>query len=166
MKEKKGCRVWEWKSEHIAKRLSELGEEEFDSEVKPKKIRKRRQELLRQRQQPNLWNQPSPPSVMYDDQGLSLETRVKLSAEEEEQLLSHLFMPEPASPDGDLMDISESLPSSRRASNQQELSQAQSERVAKQACEQLIARQHRDNTSYYGSQYSGQQLNHHQMSQG
>lgn len=160
MKEKGGCRAWDWKTEHIAKRLAELGEEPYDEESKPSKIRKKRKELQLQREQPNLWNQPSPPPAVYDEQGFSLQTRVNLSLGEEDQLFHNLFVPEPDSSEPDTMDISESGPTSRRASNQ-DLDQAYSEHVAKQACEQMIAQQHRDNNSYYNSQYSGQQSYHH-----
>ncbi|KAH8195161.1 hypothetical protein TruAng_010667 [Truncatella angustata] len=162
MKEKGGCRYWEWKPEHIAKRLAELGEEEFDPETKPKTIRRRRKETQRQRtQQPNLWNQPSPPSAMYDGHGLSTETRINLTAEQEEQLFRNLFEPEPESPVPENTEISESTPPSRRVSTHQELNQAQSERVAKQACDKMIAKQQQqpprqhDNMSYYNNQFAG-----------
>lgn len=161
MKEKGGCRAWDWKMEHIAKRLVELGEEEFDPEMKPKKTRRRRKELQRQRQQPNLWNQPSPPSAYYDQQGLSTATRNELTAEEQERIFSSLFIEEQESQDVDAMDTLEPVPDSRRSSTQRELNQAHSERVAKQACEQLIAQQQQGSASFYQSQYTSQQNNTH-----
>ncbi|ETS74790.1 hypothetical protein PFICI_13274 [Pestalotiopsis fici W106-1] len=155
MKEKKGCRVWDWKPEHIAKRLSELGEEEYDPDLKPKKIRRRRKEIQREKGQPNLWAEPSPPSAVYDERGLSLQTRNNLSSEEEERLLEAFFVPEEESPANhpDAMDLSGSFPHSRRTSAQQD---HQSERVAKQACDQMIA-QHSETTPYYDSSSRGQQ---------
>ncbi|KAK6074166.1 hypothetical protein SCUP515_06556 [Seiridium cupressi] len=155
MKEKGGCRAWNWRPEQVATRLVELGEEE--SHVSTKITRKRREELLRQRQNPNLWAQPSPPSALYDEQGLSVQTRGNLSAEEEEQLFTRLFVPESESEtsDPDLMDTTESDPASGRTNVQRGLSEAHSGRVAKQACEQLLAQQHQA-SPYYNHQYSGQ----------
>lgn len=156
MKEKKGCRVWDWKPEHIAKRLSELGEEEYDPDLKPKKIRRRRKEIQREKGQPNLWAEPSPPSAVYDERGLSLQTRNNLSPEEEERLLEAFFEPEKESPEEnpDAMDLSGPYPDSRRASAQQD---HHSERVAKHACDQMIAQQHSEATPYYDSSSRGQQ---------
>ncbi|KAI0170458.1 hypothetical protein BJ166DRAFT_195897 [Pestalotiopsis sp. NC0098] len=157
MKEKKGCRVWDWKPEHVAKRLSELGEEEYDPDLKPKKIRRRRKEIQRERGQPNLWAQPSPPSAVYDERGLSMQTRNNLSSEEEQRLLEAFFVPEEQSPeDPEAMDVSPSYPDSRRASAQHG---AQSERVAKQACDQMISQQHHDTASpYYDDSFRGQHI--------
>lgn len=162
MREKGGCAYWDWKAEHIAKRLAELGEEEFDPEVKPKKIRRRRKEILRQREQPNLWNKPSPPGAIYDDNGFSMSTRVNLTAEQEEQLFENMFVPEPESSEADDMDISESTAGSRRVSTQQEYCHVPSERVAKQVCQRMITQQH-GNVSYYGNHYSPSE-NHQHMS--
>ncbi|ORY55441.1 uncharacterized protein BCR38DRAFT_414894 [Pseudomassariella vexata] len=137
MREKGGCRAWDWKPMHVIKRSVELGLEEWDPELgNVKKSKKKRKQSGPSTV--NLWQNNAEPDVLYDDQGLSISTSVMMSNEQEEQLFAKWDQPEPETPEPDPMQgVTEHRPSVSRASTEMELNQAQSERVAKQACKQL-----------------------------
>jgi hypothetical protein len=161
MKARGGCQLWDWKPCHVAKRLVELGEEDYDPKLDGKGARRRRKERKRQQElqgqqdhqaQPGLWNQ-------YDEQGRGAHTTSRLTTEEEETLFERFYAGEDESPEPELMHIAEYEPAAGHAGIDQDVGHAQSSRVAKQACDQMIARQHMDNVpSFYRNQHPG----HHQ----
>ncbi|KAI1844544.1 hypothetical protein JX266_009217 [Neoarthrinium moseri] len=156
MKERNnGSMAWDWKPPHIIKRLVELGEEEYDPEGNGEKGRKSRKKKQSQRTQAITWN-PTPGSeanVLYDDEAMRRRARASLSVEEADMLFNNVWQPEMEPEEPDLMQISEPESSMRHPSAEQDMNQAHSERVAKQACQQLMAKQHRDTSSFYGSPF-------------
>ncbi|KAI0126532.1 hypothetical protein BJ170DRAFT_409826 [Xylariales sp. AK1849] len=99
MKEKGGCVFWDWKPPIIAKRLIELGEEEYNPRGNGKKARRAREALMSQQSTDNLWNAQLPPNAIYDDEGMCIQTRVTMTSEEEDLLIQTLIESEPESPD-------------------------------------------------------------------
>ncbi|KAI1205383.1 uncharacterized protein F4807DRAFT_464672 [Annulohypoxylon truncatum] len=136
MKEKYGgCQAWEWKDGHILKRLMELGIEEFDPEDITKKPRRKPKKAMSKRpgsKQP--WVAPNMP--LYSEDG-----RI-ISSEQENYILENYCKPDPDSPDPNamqgVMEHPNPLPS--RGSIDRDPGESRSERVAKQACEQLLSK--------------------------
>ncbi|KAI0384152.1 hypothetical protein F5Y04DRAFT_278155 [Hypomontagnella monticulosa] len=136
MKEKYGgCQAWEWKEGHILKRLVDLGIEEFDPEDVTKKPRRKSKKTMGKRtttKQP--WVAPSV-SLPYEDGHT-------ITSEQENYILEHYCKPDPDSPDPDAMHGVVEHPNSlsARGSIDRDPGENRSERVAKQACEQLLSR--------------------------
>ncbi|KAI0473685.1 hypothetical protein GGR56DRAFT_545349 [Xylariaceae sp. FL0804] len=133
MKEYGGCRVWDWKEGHIAKRLVELGFDEFDADEANKKLRRQRKAAMRKssdggEQQQRAPGMGGPPTVTSDQENYIMEQYCKPERES----------PEP----GGAMEGLPELPPLRGPSDQQqqESAQDQSSRVAKQACDSILAK--------------------------
>ncbi|KAL7620346.1 hypothetical protein AAE478_009340 [Parahypoxylon ruwenzoriense] len=154
MKEKYGgCQAWEWKEGHILKRLVELGLEEFDPDDVKKPRRKKRTTGKRPSdKQP--WTNPGAPFPCEEDART-------VTSEQEKYILEHYCKPDTESPDPDVMlgvvEHPHSL--SNRGSIDRELMESRSGRVAKQTCEQLLAK---GNDQIYGALSMDE--NHHRMS--
>ncbi|KAI2472525.1 hypothetical protein F4781DRAFT_444915 [Annulohypoxylon bovei var. microspora] len=137
MKEKYGgCQAWEWKDGHILKRLMELGIEEFDPEdVTKKPRRKTRKAMNRRSTSKQSWVAPNIPLSYGEDGRL-------ISSEQENYILENYCKPDPDSPDPNamhgVMEHPNPLPS--RGSIDRDPGESRSERVAKQACEQLLSK--------------------------
>jgi hypothetical protein len=148
MKERGGGKIWEWKDLHIIKRLADLGEEEFNPQGDGKKARRSRQKSQRRQSALNLW--PPPQDAMYNEENLSIQTQATMSSEEEDQLLQNLFKQEDESPGPDMMlGLSDDEPSRSHTSADMDMNQSHSERVAKQACDQMIALHQRNNSQFF-----------------
>ncbi|KAH8682414.1 hypothetical protein BX600DRAFT_430296 [Xylariales sp. PMI_506] len=159
MKERGGCRAWDWRPAHIVKRLVELGEEELDVSPSSNKARKKRKQVQRLRAGTNVVNATPAPNAVYDDEGLCIESHTTLTVEETDMLLSNLL-----DTDLELEDIQDEEESATQASTKQRSTVArannkgtnkkQSERVAKQACEKLIAKHQGGPLLYHGNRQS------------
>lgn len=148
MKKLGGCRVWEWKDFNIIKRMAELGMEEFNAEGDGKKARKSRQKAQHRQSEANLW--PPPPNAMYDEEGSSMQTQATLTSEDEDQLFQNFFKIEAESPGPDLMQgISDEEPPLPHASADRDMNQSHGERVARNACDQMIALHQRNNNQFF-----------------
>lgn len=163
MKEKYGgCQAWEWKEGHILKRLVDLGIEEFDPEDATKKPRRKSKKSISKQQQRSTtgkqqsWADPNAP-FPYEEDGRTI------TAEQENYILETYCKPEPDSPipDAIMQGVMEHPPNalSTGGSPDKDAGESQSERVAKHACEQLLAK--RGDQLYVAFPMDG---NHHQMS--
>lgn len=161
MKARGGCQLWDWGRDNVIKRLVELGEEEYDSELdgkaasRKRKLRRRKQDQELDTQQHDRAN-PSTSSSHYDEQGRGIHKVAALTAEETEALFQRFYEAEEETPEPDMMHMAEYEQDACQVSAGQEAGQAQSSRVARQACSQLIARQQRDHLSpFYGNPSPG-----------
>ncbi|KAI5922115.1 hypothetical protein F4810DRAFT_307107 [Camillea tinctor] len=128
MKDFGGCEAWEWKECHLAKRLVELGYDEFDPQESTKKPRRQRRKTMRS--QPSAtWDQ-SMNSLAYEENGQPV------TAEQEDYLFHQFCKPDPdAAGRESVQNISDHASIGiKRNSNDN-----QSARVAKQACQQMLA---------------------------
>ncbi|KAI1392775.1 uncharacterized protein F4822DRAFT_140418 [Hypoxylon trugodes] len=136
MKEKYGgCQAWEWKEGHILKRLIDLGIEEFDPEDVTKKPRRKSKKAMSKRPTgKQSWANPTV-TLPYEDGR-------EISSEQENYILENYCKPDPESPDPDamngIMEHPNTLPT--RGSTERDPGESRSERVAKQACEQLLSK--------------------------
>lgn len=190
MKENGGCRVWDWKPQHIEAMLVKLGVEEATVDEKTGN-RRRNKKLARRRttstqnthqhhthnmmndwpnalglhpgyhQHPHMAHQQHRASFdMLADDGIAPPA---FSHEQENEILDQIYSKQPPhaessmSPDmgfhndnddGNSNSNSNSRPSTRG------LGHNQSERVAKQACEQLIQHQHQARNMNMGHVYA------------
>ncbi|KAI1774707.1 hypothetical protein F4818DRAFT_70479 [Hypoxylon cercidicola] len=137
MKEKYGgCQAWDWKEGHVVKRLIDLGIEEFDPEdVTKKPRRKSKKAMSKQRPAGKQWAAPNG-TLPYEEEGRTI------SAEQEKYILEHYCKPEPDCSNLDAMQGIMEHPNSlsTKGSPEKDAGENQSERVAKQACEQLLAK--------------------------
>ncbi|OTA82921.1 hypothetical protein M434DRAFT_188481 [Hypoxylon sp. CO27-5] len=137
MKEKYGgCQAWDWKEGHILKRLMDLGIEEFDPEDVTKKPRRKSKKAMNKRltgKQP--WVAPNV-GLPYEEEGRSI------SSEQENYILENYCKPDPDFEDPDAMNgiVEHPNPIPPRASTERDPGESRSERVAKQACEQLLSK--------------------------
>ncbi|GAP84333.1 hypothetical protein SAMD00023353_0701480 [Rosellinia necatrix] len=129
MKAKGGRRVWDWNDGSIAKRLVQMGVDEIDDQDPVKRTRRKRKSTVRQKSGGEPW--VGCVNIQYNS-----EPR-ELTAEEDELLMEAFCKQEPESPLSDIMEHSaiSNVDSDRNSSD------GQSARVAKQACDQMLARQ-------------------------
>ncbi|KAI1448676.1 hypothetical protein F5Y02DRAFT_277885 [Annulohypoxylon stygium] len=136
MKEKYGgCQAWEWKEGHILKRMVELGIEEFDPEDVSKKPRRKMRKVTNKRSSKDQpWGTPNMPLYPEHDQ--------IISSEQENYILANYCKLDPGSPDPNAMHgvIEHPNPVSSRGSIERDPGESRSERVAKQACDQLLSK--------------------------
>ncbi|KAH9993280.1 hypothetical protein F4779DRAFT_631890 [Xylariaceae sp. FL0662B] len=151
MKEFGGCQAWEWKEGHIVKRLVELGIEEFDPKDVSKKPR-RQKNAARKQSTSGPWTASSMP-FPYQEQAHTV------TSEQEDFLLEQYCKPDPDTPEPDPM-VTGNLAAQSGRSNERSHGEAQSERVAKQACEQMLAKR---GDQLYGNLPMGGDHHHHQM---
>lgn len=135
-----GCQAWEWKEGHIAKRMVELGLEEFDPEDVTKKPRRKSKKAMNKHRPTGKQQQWAAPNA----NGPYEEHIYTLTAEQENQIWTQYCKPEPDSPNSDafqgVMEHPNSTLSTRASPDHKDAGENQSERVAKQACEQLLAK--------------------------
>lgn len=139
MKEKYGgCQAWEWKEGHILKRLVDLGIEEFDPEDVTKKPRRKSKKATSKRSSTKSWASPSS-SLPYEEDNRTIST---ISSEQENYILEHYCKPDPESSDPDVMNGVLEHPNTLppKGSADGDPGESRSERVAKQACEQILSR--------------------------
>ncbi|KAI0187894.1 hypothetical protein EV127DRAFT_410043 [Xylaria flabelliformis] len=129
MKEKGGRRVWDWNEGNIAKRLVQMGVDEIDDRDPIKKTRRKRKSTVRQKSGGEPW--AGCVNIQYNS-----EPR-ELTAEENELLLEEFCKPEPDSPQPEA--AQHLIPSN--TDSDRDSSENPSARVAKQACDQMLARQ-------------------------
>ncbi|KAI1172467.1 hypothetical protein F4777DRAFT_511460 [Nemania sp. FL0916] len=129
MKEKGGRRVWDWNDGSIAKRLVQMGVDEIDDRDATKITRRKRKSTVRQKSGGEPW--VGCVNIQYSN-----ELR-ELTAEEDEMLVQAFCKPEPDT-DQDMLDQPAS--SSANMGNTENY-QGRSARVAKQACDEMIAEQ-------------------------
>ncbi|KAK4229691.1 hypothetical protein QBC38DRAFT_507972 [Podospora fimiseda] len=163
MKENGGCRVWDWKPQHIEAMLVKLGMEE--PTVDEKSGSRRRKNKVASRRRAGSQNTHHHSNIMGDwSKGLGLHhagihghpgnmssrqasfdmddisVAPTFSSEQENEYLDHIFNNKQVKMDGSLspevMELSYDDESSQ--SNIREPNQQRSERVARQACEQMI----------------------------
>lgn len=130
MKEKGGRRVWDWNDGCIAKRLVEMGIDEIDPRD-PNIVRRKRKSTARKRTGGEPWTASI--NIQYN------HPSYELSPEENNLLVGKFCKTEPESPDR-MEDIVEHPPTSRVSASRDSM-ENQSARVAKQACDQMLARQ-------------------------
>ncbi|KAI3319681.1 hypothetical protein HD806DRAFT_525346 [Xylariaceae sp. AK1471] len=133
MKEKGGRRVWDWNDGSIAKRLVEMGVDELDRRDPVKKVRRKRKSTAQSKSGGEAWT--ACVNIQYNN-----DPR-ELTAEENDLLLEAFCKTEPESPTHDHMEDITEPPSTSRASAARDSGESQSARVAKQACNQMLARQ-------------------------
>lgn len=128
MKLKGGRRVWDWNDGSIAKRLVQMGVDEIDDQDPVKRTRRKRKSTVRQKSGGEPW--VGCVNIQYNH-----EPR-ELTIEEDEMLMEAFCKPEPESPQMDVMDhtTTSSVDSDRESGD------GQSARVARQACDQMLAR--------------------------
>ncbi|KAK6949434.1 hypothetical protein Daesc_009513 [Daldinia eschscholtzii] len=149
MKEKYGgCQAWEWKEGHILKRLIDLGIEEFDPEDVTKKPRRKSKKAMAKRSNTKSWGVPGTTSLPYEDDTRTIST---ISSEQENYILEHYCKPDPESSDPDAMNgvLEHPNPLPPKGTANEDPGESRSERVAKQACEQILSR--RDDHHVYGA---------------
>ncbi|KAI1081921.1 hypothetical protein F5B20DRAFT_38540 [Whalleya microplaca] len=149
MKEYGGCQAWEWKDGHIVKRLVELGIEEFDPKDITKKPR-RNKNAARKQSTGGPWAASSMPFA-YQDPAHTV------TSEQEDLILEQYCKAEPDTPEPNPI-ITENNNSQSRRSHERGSGESQSERVAKQACEQLLAKR---SDQIYGNLPMGNEHHHH-----
>ncbi|KAI1132749.1 hypothetical protein F5Y10DRAFT_185215 [Nemania abortiva] len=130
MKEKGGRKVWDWNDGSIAKRLVQLGVDEIDDRDPVKRTRRKRKSTVRQKSGGEPW--VGCVNIQYNS-----EPR-ELTAEEDDMLLDAFCKPEPESPQSDQSMVDQPVP---RTTDDNRNGENQSARVAKQACDQMIASQ-------------------------
>ncbi|KAI0452540.1 hypothetical protein F5B21DRAFT_516034 [Xylaria acuta] len=129
MKEKGGRRVWDWNEGSIAKRLVQMGVDEIDNRDPVKKTRRKRKSIVRQKSGGEPW--VGCVNIQYNS-----EPR-ELTAEENELLLEAFCKPEPDPPRPDVAEH----PVTSTTESDRDSGEEQSARVAKQACDQMLAGQ-------------------------
>ncbi|RYP59493.1 hypothetical protein DL769_008498 [Monosporascus sp. CRB-8-3] len=151
MKEHGGCRAWDFNDGHVAKRLLELGLEEYDPEEPSKRVHRRvRKQAMRRASAGGPWG---PTATTASSQGFGHEEGLRtLTDEQEEHLIQQFCGPETKTPEPDMMTDVASAPSSshddaNRAAGRDQ-GQVDSARVAKRACEQLFAK---NGSAIYGN---------------
>ncbi|KAI2604693.1 hypothetical protein GGR54DRAFT_450614 [Hypoxylon sp. NC1633] len=148
MKEKfGGCQAWEWKEGHIRKRLVELGFEELDHEdITKKPRRKSKKAMARRSAKQQSWGHSAVTLSPYE------EDNHTLTSEQENYILEHYCKPDPPIPNADamhgIMDHSNTVPAT--GGTERDIGESQSERVAKQACDQLLSKR---SDHLYGSHF-------------
>lgn len=169
MKENGGCRVWDWKPQHIEAMLVKMGLEEPTIDEKTGN-RRRKNKMARRRASPQNGGHQHP-NVMGDwSNGLGLHPPFHghahhvatgrqapydmipddasiaptFTSEQENEYLDQIFS-KPVKTEGSLspenMELSYDDDASSQRSAGREISQQRSERVARQACEQLMQQQ-------------------------
>ncbi|KAH9892946.1 hypothetical protein F4778DRAFT_301312 [Xylariomycetidae sp. FL2044] len=142
MKEYGGCQVWDWKESNVAKRLVELGIDEFDPEDATKKPRRQRKNAVRKHSMSGPWVSTHM-HIPYED---DIRT---VSSEQEKYFLELDFCKQEAeSPGSDLMDGISEHPTPSRISADRDTGDNQSARVAKQVCDQVLGRRPQLLSSY------------------
>jgi hypothetical protein len=168
MKENGGCRVWDWKPQHIEAMLIKMGLEEPTIDEKTG-IRRRKNKLARRRASPHNggpqhladWSnglglhhpfqghaqqvagtgRQGPYDMMPDDASIA----PTFTSEQENEYLDQIFNKQiKTEPEGSLSPENMELTydeEASKASGGRELNQQRSERVARQACEQLMQQQ-------------------------
>ncbi|KAI0474714.1 hypothetical protein F4859DRAFT_504548 [Xylaria cf. heliscus] len=129
MKEKGGRRAWDWNEGSIAKRLVQMGVDEIDDRDPVKKTRRKRKSTVRQKSGGEPW--VGCVNIQYNS-----EPR-ELTAEENELLLEVFCKPEPESPQPGAVEH----PVIPNTNSDRDSNENPSARVAKQACDQMLARQ-------------------------
>lgn len=129
MKEKGGRRVWDWNEGSIAKRLVQMGVDEIDDRDPIKKTRRKRKSTVRQKSGGEPW--VGCVNIQYNN-----EPR-QLTVEENELLLETFCKQEIDSPQPEITEH----PVTPNTDDGRDSSENQSARVAKQACDQMLARQ-------------------------
>ncbi|KAI1099951.1 hypothetical protein F4804DRAFT_345113 [Jackrogersella minutella] len=136
MKEKYGgCQAWDWKEGHILKRLIDLGIEEFDPEDVTKKPRRKSKKAMKRSLAKQPWVAPNV-GIPFDEDARTI------SSEQEKYILENYCKPDPDTPDPNAMNGVMERPSplpARVAGVDRDPGESRSERMAKQACEQLIS---------------------------
>ncbi|KAJ8127651.1 hypothetical protein O1611_g5985 [Lasiodiplodia mahajangana] len=131
MKEKGGRRVWDWNDGSIAKRLVQMGVDEIDDRDPVKRTRRKRKSTVRQKSGGEPW--VGCVNIQYNS-----EPR-ELTAEENNMLLETFCKTEPESPQSDQPMIDQPATSSTDGSRNSV--ENKSARVAKHACDQILANQ-------------------------
>ncbi|KAI1751881.1 hypothetical protein F4782DRAFT_540681 [Xylaria castorea] len=129
MKEKGGRRVWDWNEGNIAKRLVQMGVDEIDDRDPIKKTRRKRKSTVRQKSGGEPW--VGCVNIQYNSE------QRELTAEENEILLEAFCKPDPGSPRQEVTEH----PITSNANSDRNSSENQSARVAKHACDQMLAGQ-------------------------
>jgi len=138
MKDKGGRRVWSWNEGCIAKQLAMLGVDEI---VKTGKVRRKRKYAARETTGGEAW-------TAVPNNPFNTEPRI-LTHEEDEILLQAFCKLDSASPPPEqLAGVAANSPPASNPGANRSSCQSQSTRVAKQACEQMMARQ--DEQTYNG----------------
>ncbi|RYP77246.1 hypothetical protein DL771_001295 [Monosporascus sp. 5C6A] len=151
MKEHGGCRAWDFNDGHVAKRILELGLEEYDPEEPGKRVHRRvRKQAARGASAGGPWGSTA---TTASSQELGYEEGLRtLTDEQEEHLIQQYYKPETKTPGPDMMTDVASTPSSSHdganRATKREPGQVDSERVAKRACEQLFAK---NGSAIYGN---------------
>ncbi|KAI1324763.1 hypothetical protein F5Y16DRAFT_379869 [Xylariaceae sp. FL0255] len=132
MKENGGCRVWDWNTGNIARRLVELDIEVLDDTESTSKLRRKRKSTVRKKTGGESW-QPT-------TNGIHFESARRLTEAEEVHIRDEYgFKQEHMTPEADdTHAMLQNLPIPRNNANNQ------SARVARQACDQML----RHNTLY------------------
>ncbi|RYP09500.1 hypothetical protein DL764_001279 [Monosporascus ibericus] len=151
MKEHGGCRAWDFNDGHVAKRILELGLEEYDPEEPSKRIHRRvRKQATRRASAGGPWGSTA---TRASPQGFGYEEGLRtLTDEQEEHLIQQFCKPETKTPEPDMVTDVPRVPSSshgdaNRATGS-DRGQVDSARVAKRACEQLFAK---NGSAIYGN---------------
>ncbi|KAI0444857.1 hypothetical protein F4803DRAFT_548685 [Xylaria telfairii] len=129
MKEKGGRRVWDWNEGSIAKRLVQMGVDEIDDRDPIRKTRRKRKSTVRQKSGGEPW--VGCVNIQYNN-----EPR-ELTVEENEILLEAFCKQEINSPQPEITEH----PVTPNTDDGRSSGENQSARVAKQACDQMLARQ-------------------------
>ncbi|KAK0617858.1 hypothetical protein B0T17DRAFT_642778 [Bombardia bombarda] len=174
MKENGGCKVWDWKPQHIEAMLVKLGAEEPTIDEKTGTRRRKNKAARRQANSQNGVHHHHPSSVMNDwSNGLGLHPAFQghahhvvtaasgrqasfdilsdeasiaptFTSEQENEYLDQIFN-KPARPEGslspELMEITYNDDDRTARPPTRDLNNHHSERVARQACEQLMQQQ-------------------------
>jgi hypothetical protein len=133
MKEKGGRRVWDWNDGSIAKRLVEMGVDELDRRDPVKRVRRKRKSTAHAKSGGEAWT--ACVNTQYDNPPR------ELTAEENDLLLEAFCKTGPESVEHDHMDDVTKTPPTSRVSTVRASAEKQSARVAKLACDQMLARQ-------------------------
>ncbi|KAI0109143.1 hypothetical protein GGR51DRAFT_107727 [Nemania sp. FL0031] len=131
MKEKGGRRVWDWNDGSIAKRLVQMGVDEIDDRDPVKRTRRKRKSTVRQKSGGEPW--VGCVNIQYNS-----EPR-ELTSAENEALLEVFCKTEPESPQSDQSMTDQSA--TCHVDDSSNSGENQSARVAKQACDQMLASQ-------------------------
>ncbi|RYO78470.1 hypothetical protein DL762_008682 [Monosporascus cannonballus] len=148
MKEHGGCRAWDFNDGHVAKRVLELGLEEYDAEEPSKRVHRRtRKQATRRASAGGPWDTTitTNTTTTASSQEFGYEEGLRTLTDEQEEHLIHMFCKsETKTPEPDMMtDVASVPPSSHDDANrgaERDPGQVDSARVAKRACEQLFAK--------------------------